>query len=148
MVKFRTYLICRIIFTLGFVIISTFVWFNRQVIVYHDVKNNLESNEIIVSNLKKLKDDDDTSYNLIINNKKDFEQDVKVYIVPTVLSNSAPNNYIKYQINDGNIKTLNMDGMIMVSKLDSFESVNLNLKLWISDTYDGILNYEGRVIVS
>ena len=40
-----------------------------------------------------------------------------------------------------------MDGMIIVDTINSRESMNINIKLWISDTYEGDLNYEGRVIV-
>ena len=148
MVKLRTYLICRIIFTFLFLIISTTVWFNRRVEIYHDIETKIESNDVVVSDLKRLSESDDKVYNLRINNKENDKQDIKVYIVPTVLSESAPNNYIKYQVNDGNIKTLNMDGMIMVDTIDSLETMDINLKLWISDTYQGDLNYEGRVIVS
>ncbi|MBR3660510.1 MAG: hypothetical protein IKN63_01210 [Bacilli bacterium] len=145
--KLRTYLICRIIFTFLFLIISTTVWFNRKVAVYHEVESKIESNDVIVSNLRRLSENDDKIYNLKINNNENDKQDIKVYIVPNALSESAPNNYIKYQVNDGNIKTLNMDGMIIVDTIDSHESMDINLKLWLSDTYEGNLNYDGRVIV-
>ncbi|MBQ8891549.1 MAG: hypothetical protein IJ068_01645 [Bacilli bacterium] len=144
----RAYLICRIIFTCLFLVISTNIWFKREMIVYHDVKSSIVSNEVIISNLKRQKDDDDSVYNLKLENKEDKEQDVKVYIVPDVLATSVSNNYIKYQINDGRVKTLNMDGIIIISKLESYETQDINLKLWISDTYNGDLNYEGRVVVA
>ncbi len=146
--KLKTYLICRIIFTFLFMVISTFFWFTRSVNIYHEVKSKIDSNEIIISNLKRLKESDDTVYNLKIENKDNNQENFKVYIVPTLVGTSVSNNYIKYQVNDNNIKTLNMDGMIIVDKLDGLESRNINLKLWISDTYDGNLNFEGRVVVS
>ena len=129
-------------------IISTTLWFTRKVLVYHEIPTSLASNEVTISNLKKLSDNDNTSYNIKIENKENTEENFKVYIVPDVLSSSVSNNYIKYQIDDNSVKTLNMDGMIMISKLEGFESKDINLKLWISDTYNGDLNYEGRVVVS
>ena len=146
--KTRIYLICRIVFTFLFLIISTTIWFTRDTGVYHDVKTDIQSNKLVISNLKRLSENDNTSYNLRIENKKTNEENFKVYIVPDVLATSVSNNYIKYQINDNNIKTLNMDGMILIDKLDGLESKDINLKLWISDTYPGNLNYEGRVVVS
>ena len=41
-----------------------------------------------------------------------------------------------------------MDGMIIIDKLEGLESRDINLKLWISDTYNGDLNYNGRIVVS
>lgn len=146
--KLRTYLICRIICTFLFMIISTTVWFTRDVNIYHKVKSNIESNEIIISNLKRISESDNKVYNLKIANKEKSTEKFKVYIVPTVLSTSISNNYIKYQVNDNSIKTLNMDGMIIIDKLEGLENRDINLKLWISDTYNGNLNYEGRVVVS
>ena len=58
------------------------------------------------------------------------------------------NNYLKYSINGSDIHSLNMDGVIYIDKLDSYETKNIDLKVWISDTYQGELNYNGRCIVS
>ena len=129
-------------------IISTYVWFNKNTSVYHEVKTSITSNEVKISNLKRLSDNDTRSYNIKIENKENQQEKFKVYIIPDVLSTSISNNYIKYQVNDNNIKTLNMDGMIMISELEGLETKDINLKLWISDTYNGDLNYEGRVVVS
>lgn len=148
MVKLSTYLICRIIFTFLFMISSTYLWFTRNVNVYHEVKTNIQSNEIVVSNLKRISDKDASSYNLKIENKDTSQEKYKVYIVPDVLKESVSNNYIKYQVNDNNIRTLNMDGMIIIDEIEGLETKDINLKLWISDTYNGDLNYEGRVVVS
>ena len=144
----RTYLICRIIFTFVFMVISTTIWFNRRVEIYHNVESSIKSNHVIVSNLKRLNENDNTTYTIEIENEEESEKDIKVYIVPDVMETSISNNYIKYQINNGNIKTLNMDGVIMISKLEGFTKQNIDLKLWISNTYQGDLNYEGRVIVA
>ena len=147
MVKLRTYLICRIIFTFIFMISSTYIWFNRKVDVYHEVKTSVVSNEVTFSNLKRLSEGSEI-YNLKIENLDDYKKNIRVYIVPDILKNNISNNYIKYQINNNTVKTLNMDGMIMASTIDIKEEKNISLKLWISDTYIGDLNYEGRVVVS
>ena len=144
----RTYLICRIIFTSLFVIISTNIWFTRKVEVYHVVPNNVLSHEVVISNLRRLSDDDDNTYKLELENKNDDALDIKVYIVPSLVDESVSNNYIKYQVNDGNVKTLNMDGIIIISKLEALEKKDINLKVWLSDTYEGNLNYEGRIVVA
>ena len=148
MVKFRTYLICRIIFTFLFLVSSTIIWFTRDTKVYYEVKSNIDSNVVTFSNLKRISNSDNTVYNLKIENKIDKKENYKVYIVSDVLSTNVSNNYIKYQINDNRIKTLNMDGMIIASELDGLETKDINLKLWISDTYTGNLNYSGRIVVS
>lgn len=145
--RLKTYLICRIIFTFLFLIISTTMWFKKEMNIYHQIDSKLKSNEIVITNLKKLSENESKVYNLKIENKDNTKQKVKVYIVPDAISNSISNNYIKYQINDSSIKTLNMDGMIIIDSIDSLESLEYNLKLWISDTYLGDSNYLGRVIV-
>ena len=144
----RVYLICRIIFTSLFVIISTNIWFTRKVEVYHAVPNSVLSNEVIISDLKRQSDDDDNIYKLELENKENETQDIKIYIVPSQLEESVSNNYIKYQVNNERIKTLNMDGIIIISKLEALEKKDIDLKVWLSDTYEGNLNYEGRVVVA
>ena len=143
--KLKTYLICRIVFTTLFLILSTTIWFTRKVNVYHDVKTNIQSNEIVFSDVSK---NDDTIYHLKLENKEDNKQKVKVYIIPDIMKNNIDNNYIKYQINNNDIKTLNMDGMIIVDTIDSLEEKNIDLKVWVSDTYNGDLSYSGRVVVA
>ena len=143
--KLKTYLICRIIFTTLFLIISTMVWFTRKVDVYHDVKSNVKSNQIVFSNISK---NNTEIYNLKLENTNNSKQNVKVFIVPDVMKNNLDNNYIKYQINNKDIKTLNMDGMIIVDTIDSLEEKNIELKLWVSDTYNGDLSYSGRIVVA
>ena len=143
--KLKTYLICRIIFTTLFLIISTTVWFTRKVDVYHEVKSNIKSNQIVFSNISK---NNTEIYNLKLENTNNSKQNVKVFIVPDVMKNKLDNNYIKYQINNKDIKTLNMDGMIIVDTIDSLEEKNIELKLWVSDTYNGDLSYSGRIVVA
>ena len=143
--NFRTYLVCRIIFTFIFMISSTYIWFNKRNNTYHYVESNFMCNEIVFSNINK---NSNEVYNLKVENKENTKQNVKVYIVPSLFDNNLSNNYIKYQVNDSEIKTLNMDGMIFVSTLDGNNALNLNLKLWVSDTYNGDLTYSGRIVVA
>ena len=143
--KLKAYLICRIIFTIVFLIISTNIWFTRKIDIYHDVKTNIKSNEIVFSNVSK---NSNEVYNLKLENTNNSRQNIKVYIVPDIMKNNIDNNYIKYQINNKDIKTLNMDGMIIVDTIDSLEEKNIELKLWVSDTYNGDLSYSGRIVVA
>ena len=144
----RMFLIVRIVFTMFFCTISTIIWFTRKVEIYHEVKSSVIFNDVTVSDLKKVEDSDNRVYNLKIENKDETEKNIKVYIVRDVIGNCIENNYIKYQINNENVKTLNMDGVIMISKLEGLETRDINLKLWISDTYTGNLNYDGRIVVA
>ena len=141
----RTYLICRIVITFLFLVISTTIWITRRPVIYHEVDKNITSNEISFKELKK--GDKESIYNLTLSNKENLQQKVKVYIVPEVLKENISNNYIKYQIGDNSIKTLNMDGMILVDTMESLEEKNISLKIWISATYEGDLSYSGRVVV-
>ena len=145
--KLKTYLICRIIFTTVFLIVSTYIWFNRRVEIYHNVESKFTNNLIEINDLSKSSDNNQV-YHLSIENKENEEQKFKVYLIADVMKNNIKNNYIKYQINDNDIKTLNMDGMIMIDKLNSKEEKNINLKVWVSDTYDGDLSYSGRIVVA
>ena len=38
--------------------------------------------------------------------------------------------------------------MIIVDTIDGLEEKNIELKLWVSDTYNGDLSYSGRVVVA
>ena len=141
----KTYLILRITFTFIFLILSTFIWLNKKNNLYHEYRNDIEFNEVIFSNLKK--DNQNNNYVLKINNKENIKKNLKVYIVSDILTSSVTNNFIKYQIDDNSIKTLNMDGIVYALSLDANESIQINLKLWLSDTYNGESNYFGRVVV-
>lgn len=87
-------------------------------------------------------------YSFNISNQSDSKQDIKISIVPNLLTNNVSNNYIKYMINNESVHSLNMDGIIYIDNIDEQEIKSINLKIWISDTYPGDLNYNGRVIVS
>ena len=41
-----------------------------------------------------------------------------------------------------------MDGMIYLDNLNSLEEKNINLKIWISDSYIGDINYQGYIVVN
>ena len=145
--KLRTYLVCRILFTVIFLFLSTILWFSRKNQIYHLVESNIKSNEIVFSGLSKLSERENQIYRLKLENKEDTEQMFKVYIVPDVLQNNINNNYIKYQINNKDVKTLNMDGMILIEKMNGLEEREIELKVWVSDTYEGNLSYFGRVVI-
>lgn len=144
--KEETYLICRIIFTSLFLIISTIIWANRRVSIYHQIDNVVSMNEIMISDIKK--DDINNIYHLKLENTKDDTQNIKLYIVPDVLKDNINNNYMKYQINDKEVKTLNTDGMILVDKINGLEEKELDVKLWVSDSYEGNQTYSGRIVIA
>ena len=142
--KLEHYLICRIIITFVFLVSSTYIWFNRKVEIYHDVDKKIVSNEVEFVNIEKV---NNTSYNLKVENLNETNETFRIYIVPSLLNSNVSNNYIKYQINDGSIRTLNMDGMIFSDVIMKKEIKDFSLKLWISDTYKGDLNFSGKVVV-
>ena len=115
--------------------------------MYHNLDNNIKFNEIVLSDLPVINSKENNIYKLKIENKENVKKDIKIYIVKDLLNECVSNNYIKYQINDDSIKTLNMDGMIMVDSIDARDIKSINLKIWLSDTYQGELNYSGRIIV-
>ena len=147
--------VISIITTLVFLIASTYCWFNYKglEVSYQDYeKTGIKvSDSIAFNNLVQVKDQDINKikpYNFTISNITDNKEDVKITIVSDLLEDSVSNNYLKYSINDGSINTLNMDGVIYIDSLDNKETKDINLKVWISETYQGNLNYKGRVIVS
>ncbi len=147
--------IISIIITTLFLIISTYVWFNFKVfdISYKEMeKENIEvSNQVAFSSLEKVSDkniSDLTSYNFDVTNTGNAKEDIKITIVPDILTKNINNNYIKYSINNTDIKSLNTDGIIYLDSLNELETKNFDLKIWISETYSGDLNYNGRVIIS
>ena len=152
--KEKIFLISRMIITILFLTFSSYIWFNlKDFSVYKiDTKENiLVSKNISFSSLKQVSDKDILDieeYNFQIENKDINNQDIKIAIVPDVIGNNISNNYLKYIINDGEIHSLNMDGIIYIDNIETQEVKDISLKIWISDTYNGSLNYSGRVIVS
>ncbi len=137
-----------------FLIVSTIIWLNyrEKEIVYSDYLNKdiLVSDNITLENLKvgnQENIDKIKTYNLTISNQSSNNQDIKIMIARDLLNNSISNNYLKYSINDGRIYSLNMDGIIYIDNLNSKETKDIKLKVFISDTYQGDLNYKGRIIV-
>ena len=124
--KIIRYYVCSILTTLIFLIGSTYCWFNFKKFDVTYLKN----------------------YSFFISNNGSEEEQVKIMITPDLLKKNVNNNYLKYSINGSDIHSLNMDGVIYIDKLDSYETKNIDLKVWISDTYQGELNYNGRCIVS
>ena len=144
--KEETYLICRIIFTSLFLIISTIIWANRRVSIYHNFSSAVSMNEITITDISK--NSNNNLYHLKLENTKDETQKIKIYIVQDVLKTNINNNYIKYQINNKEVKTLNTDGMILVDKINGLEEKNIDVKLWVSDSYEGNETYSGRIVIA
>ena len=154
--KFFVYHITSIIYTTLFLIISTTYWYFNIRGIQDNIDADLKqmavvSNEIKLDNLKQLSDNETknlNSYDVSLTNQTNEKRKVKVYIMKSNLNKNLTNNYIKYQINDYNINSLNMDGMIYLDDLNSLEEKNINLKIWISDSYIGDINYQGYIVVN
>lgn len=148
------YHISSIIYTSIFLITSTYLWFYvKDFNIYKDIQDNniVVSKNIEFNSLSQVSDKDIDkieSYNFDIQNISDTKQDIKISIVSDMLSNNVSNNYVKYMINNRNIHSLNTDGIIYIDDIDTKEIKTINLKIWLSETYLGNLNYNGRVIVS
>ncbi len=148
----RSYII-DLIFTTIFLIGSTTYWyFNIK-----GIQDNLDdynihvTNEIKLDNLKQVSDKETNSlasYEVSLKNNTLDKQKMMVYIMKSNLNSNLTNNYIKYQINDYGINSLNMDGMVYLDNINSLEEKNINLKVWISDSYLGDTNYQGYIVVN
>lgn len=151
--KFFVYHLTSIIYTTLFLIISTTYWyFNIK-----GIQDNLDDynihvvNEIKLDNLKQISDKETNSlasYEVSLKNNTLDKKKMMVYIMKSNLNSNLTNNYIKYQINNYGINSLNMDGMIYLDNLNSLEEKNINLKIWISDSYIGDINYQGYIVVN
>ena len=151
--KLIRYYIINIIYTTIFLIGSTTYWyFNIK-----GIQDNLDDynihvvNEIKLDNLKQVSDKETNSlasYEVSLKNNTLDKQKMMVYIMKSNLNSNLTNNYIKYQINDYGINSLNMDGMIYLDNINSLEEKNINLKVWISDSYLGDTNYQGYIVVN
>ena len=152
--KEKIFLMTRIIITILFLTFSSYIWFNlKDFTVYktNTRENIIVSENITFSSLKQVSDNDVLKieeYNFQIENKAVNNQNIKITIVPDVIQNNISNNYLKYIINDGEILSLNMDGIVYIDNIEKEEVKDISLKIWISDTYNGSLNYSGRVIVN
>lgn len=152
--KEKIFLMTRIIITILFLTFSSYIWFNlKDFTVYktNTRENIIVSENITFSSLKQVSDNDVLKieeYNFQIENKAVNNQNIKITIVPDVIQNNISNNYLKYIINDGEIHSLNMDGIVYIDNIEKEEVKDISLKIWISDTYKGSLNYSGRVIVN
>lgn len=151
--KLIRYYIINIIYTTIFLIGSTTYWyFNIK-----GIQDNLDDynihvvNEIKLDNLKQVSDKETnslTSYEVSLKNNTLDKKKMMVYIMKSNLNSNLTNNYIKYQINNYGINSLNMDGMVYLDNLNSLEEKNINLKVWISDSYLGDTNYQGYIVVN
>lgn len=151
--KLIRYYIINIIYTTIFLIGSTTYWyFNIK-----GIQDNLDDynihvvNEIKLDNLKQVSDKETNSlasYEVSLKNNTLDKKKMMVYIMKSNLNSNLTNNYIKYQINNYGINSLNMDGMIYLDNINSLEKKNINLKVWISDSYLGDTNYQGYIVVN
>ena len=151
--KLIRYYIINIIYTTIFLIGSTTYWyFNIK-----GIQDNLDDynihvvNEIKLDNLKQVSDKETNSlasYEVSLKNNTFDKQKMMVYIMKSNLNSNLTNNYIKYQINNYGINSLNMDGMVYLDNINSLEEKNINLKVWISDSYLGDTNYQGYIVVN
>ena len=151
--KLIRYYIINIIYTTIFLIGSTTYWyFNIK-----GIQDNLDDynihvvNEIKLDNLKQVSDKETNSlasYEVSLKNNTLDKQKMMVYIMKSNLNSNLTNNYIKYQINNYGINSLNMDGMVYLDNINSLEEKNINLKVWISDSYLGDTNYQGYIVVN
>lgn len=151
--KLIRYYIINIIYTTIFLIGSTTYWyFNIK-----GIQDNLDDynihvvNEIKLDNLKQVSDKETNSlasYEVSLKNNTLDKKKMMVYIMKSNLNSNLTNNYIKYQINDYGINSLNMDGMIYLDNINSLEEKNIDLKVWISDSYLGDINYQGYIVVN
>ncbi|MCI5701636.1 MAG: hypothetical protein MR266_02545 [Erysipelotrichaceae bacterium] len=151
--KLIRYYIINIIYTTIFLIGSTTYWyFNIK-----GIQDNLDDynihvvNEIKLDNLKQVSDKETNSlasYEVSLKNNTLDKQKMMVYIMKSNLNSNLTNNYIKYQINNYGINSLNMDGMIYLDNINSLEEKNIDLKVWISDSYLGDTNYQGYIVVN
>ena len=151
--KLIRYYIINIIYTTIFLIGSTTYWyFNIK-----GIQDNLDDynihvvNEIKLDNLKQVSDKETNSlasYEVSLKNNTLDKQKMMVYIMKSNLNSNLTNNYIKYQINDYGINSLNMDGMVYLDNINSLEEKNINLKVWISDSYLGDTNYQVYIVVN
>lgn len=152
--KNMIYHISSIIYTSLFLIISTYIWFYiKDFNIYKDIQDtnisvssNIQFNSLSQANEKDL--NNINSYSFDIKNTSNETQNIKISIVPNMLTNNVSNNYVKYIINNEPVKSLNTDGVIYIANIEDEEIKNIKLKIWISETYTGDLNYNGRVIVS
>lgn len=143
----------EIIVTILFLVVSTFIWFNKNLDIR---KNNLHENILVSEDLKlnylnqvsDLEIDNLETIKFDITNKANEKKEFKLIIVSNLLKDNVNNNYIKYKLNDGHIKTLNSDGIICYDNLLEEETKEFNLKIWISETYSGDLNYNGEIIIA
>ena len=146
--------IMSIITTLLFLIVSTYCWFNlrnREIYETYVPENVSISSEVVLNSLEKISDDNIANlngYDFTISNTGNKTEDFKIMIIGDLLQKNVSNNYIKYSINNNKVRSLNMDGIIYIDNLNESETKDINLKIWISDTYQGDLGYNGRVIVS
>ena len=151
--------IISIVITLCFFVIGTFLW-QRLHINYLNTQSFLNSledvsvkNELVLSDLKKISDKKSKgldSYTFTVNN---LESDEKSFYIKLIdySNKKISNNYLHYMIKKDNgkyseIRSLNMDGSIYFDSLKNNETSTYEIKIWISENYQGEINYQGNLV--
>lgn len=137
-----------IVITIVFLIFSTYYWFNVKEFNVSAMEINNSNititGDYIINDLQKL-NNTNNKYQISITNSGDCKETFKLAICNLFIKNNINNNYIKYSVNNNYVKTLNNDGIIYINEINPQESLNLEIKLWISDTYDGTEKFTGTI---
>lgn len=147
------YHVSSIVITIIFLIVATYYWFNVKGlnVSAKSIYNESTINQVIpITNLKKVTDNDGLlldGYAFTVKNKSEATLEYRIYVNNFTIRNVLSNNYVKYSINGGIIKTLNMDGMIYISEIDISSEKEFNLKIWISDTCSTNNNFNGQIVI-
>lgn len=151
--------IISIVITLCFFVIGTFLWqrLHTNYLNTQSFLNSLEDvsvkNELVLSDLKKISDKKSKgldSYTFTVNN---LESDEKSFYIKLIdySNKKISNNYLHYMIKKDNgkyseIRSLNMDGSIYFDSLKNNETSTYEIKIWISENYQGEINYQGNLV--
>ena len=140
-----------IIYTSLFLITSTIYWYYNIKDMYSSIYKEMyqDTFTIQINNLEKVNSQNINnvkSYKINLKNEEE-DHEYKIFLISNNYNSSLTNNYIKYQINDLPVNSLNMDGLLYLNYLTKDKEEEINLKIWISDTYDGNTNYQGSLIV-
>ena len=145
--------VISIIYTSLFLIISTLYWYhNIYGIRDNAMLDKFQENQIMfVGTLNKVSEDkieELTSYSLNLKNSTNDVKKIKVYVANKNYNSELSNNYVKFQINDEYINTLNMDGLVYCDDVLGNQEKQIKIKLWISNTYQGNNSYDPVIIIN
>ena len=162
--EIRGYII-SIILTMVLFIVGTISWYNLH--INYEKANNLLNNlkeiqvngEVVLSDLRKMSDKKAKNINGYKFTLKTTKQDNQAFCIKLVDDyyneydniQNIDNNYLRYMIKKDNgkyseIRSLNMDGSIYFDSLKNNETSTYELKIWISENYQGEVNYQGNLV--